>query len=434
MGTAYTFIDSAAETTGFSITKNASNFLVFRAGATNRITGATAMTTGAWHHVAVTRSGSSIKMFLNGAQQGSTYTATTSYVGGSYTFIGSTQAAAQVFSGFMDELRVLNGSAAWTAAFTVPAAAYTDALEFISGGDYQALFHFDGVDASTTLTDASGGHTFTAQNGAQIDTAQFKFGTSSLLFDGTNDYVRGDGSSNFAFGTGDFTIDFWARFNSVASDAVLFDSGPNFSGPINYIMIWVDEPTPKLKFFTTGSNAIVGTTTMTTGTWHHIALTRRSGSTRLFLNGVQEGSTYADTNDYQCGPTIHPFLGQQGDGSGLFFNGWLDELRVIKGTALWASTFAVPTRAAVRRRKSGARSQWRIFRHCCFGLHQRRTTWRWTWWEMVARPRSASSMPAICWCWNAASRSMCSTPTFITRGKRQCSPACRKAAIFSGAC
>jgi hypothetical protein len=347
LGTVYTFIDSGAETTGFSIKKTAANVLVFRAGATDRITGATALTTGAWHHVAVTRQGSSTRMFLNGVQQGSTYTATTSYsTGVNYAIFGATQANTEILSGFMDELRVINGIAWWTAAFTPPTVAYTDAVVIVSGGDYQALFHFDGVDGSTTLTDASGGHVFTPQNGAQIDTANFKFGTSSLLFDGTNDYVKGDGSSDFAFGTGDFTIDFWVLFNSVAADAVLFDTGPDFSGPTNYIQIWMDAPTPKLRFFSAGSNRITGTTTLTTGNWHHIALTRYFGSTRLFLNGVQEGSTYTDTNDYQCGPAIHPFLGQQGDGGGLFLNGWMDELRVIKGTALWTATFAPPTRAA----------------------------------------------------------------------------------------
>jgi Concanavalin A-like lectin/glucanases superfamily len=344
-GTIYTFIDSSAETTGFSIRKTAANVLVFRAGGTDRITGATAMTTGTWHHVALTRSGSDIKLFFNGAQQGSTYVAATVYTGGVYTYFGATQANADIFSGHMDELRVVNGRADWTAAFTPPTTAWTDTLTILAGDEYQALFHFDGTDASTTITDASGGHTFTAQGNAQLDTAQFKFGTSSALFDGTGDYLQGDGSSDFAFGTGDFTIDFWVRFNSLAGAQILFDTGPDSAGPLAYVQITKNTPGNVLTLFVNNATRITGGTALTTGAWHHVALTRASGSTRLFLNGVQEGSTYTDANDYQIG-TSHPFIGSKGDGTGSALNGWLDELRVLKGTALWTAIFAEPSRAA----------------------------------------------------------------------------------------
>jgi len=87
------------------------------------------------------------------------------------------------------------------------------------------LLHCDAADASTTFTDSSAaGHNFTAAGNAQIDTAQFKFGTSSALFDGTGDYINdATGSSDFAFGTGDFAVDFWVRReNMTPLDSIKF--------------------------------------------------------------------------------------------------------------------------------------------------------------------------------------------------------------------
>ena len=75
--------------------------------------------------------------------------------------------------------------------------------------------------------------------------------------------------------------------------------------------------------------------TTTTGSWFHIALTRASGSTRLFVNGVQSGSTYADTNNYIVAAS-RPRIGQSVVGN-------MDEVRVIKGYAVWTSDFTPPT-------------------------------------------------------------------------------------------
>lgn len=204
------------------------------------------------------------------------------------------------------------------------------------------LLHMDGADASTTFTDSSGrGHTVTANGNAQIDTAQSVFGGESGLFDGTGDYLTLDGSSDFAFGLGDFTIDFRFRINS-AGTQVLFDgrgSGQAGARPMMY------TTANNLRYFTNGSDQIAGTTTLATNTWYHAALTRRSGSTRLFLDGIQEGSTYVDTNDYLAG-TIAPYIGADGNSPGAnAFNGWIDELRIIKGAAAWTGNFTPPTAA-----------------------------------------------------------------------------------------
>jgi len=194
------------------------------------------------------------------------------------------------------------------------------------------LLHFDGSDGAVTVTDSFQGRSFTGAAGftsAQIDTAQQKFGASSFLFPANSppDYILAVGSSHFAFGADDFTIDFWVRFNSVTGTAVIYDSRPlatNGAYPTIY------RSGTSLRYLVSSVDRITGATVLAINTWYHVALIRKGTSTKLFLDGVQEGSTYTDTNVYLNGAS-RPSIGGAGDTlqtNGL--NGWLDEVRVVR--------------------------------------------------------------------------------------------------------
>jgi len=219
---------------------------------------------------------------------------------------------------------------------------FAGAQNFTAGAT-TLLLHMDGADASTTFTDSSASpHTATAVGNAQLDTAQSKFGTASGLFDGTGDYLTLDGSSDFAFSTGNFTIDFWFRLASVAANVVFYDSRPATTDGA-YVALYT-TPT-KVALYVSGVTQITGTTTLTTSTWYHLALTRSSGSTKLFLNGLQEGSTWTDTTTYLNGAS-RPTIGTDGHTvANQNMNGWLDEFRVVKGGARWTQEFTPPTSA-----------------------------------------------------------------------------------------
>jgi hypothetical protein len=221
-------------------------------------------------------------------------------------------------------------------------------LEAVSGGNdafTKLLLHFEGADASTTFTNSSASaHTVTASGNAQIDTAQFKFGSASALFDGAGDYLSLDGSSDFAAGTGDFAIDLWVRIAATGVYHYLYDGRPSGTGSGAYNSIYVNSSN-SLEYYANGGTRITGTTALTTGAWYHVALTRSGTSTKLFLNGTQEGSTYSDSTNYTIG-TSRPMIGVSGfDGSGSPLNGWIDELRVSKGAARWTANFTPPSAA-----------------------------------------------------------------------------------------
>ena len=135
--------------------------------------------------------------------------------------------------------------------------------------------HFDGADAATAYTDPiAGAYTFVGT--AQLDTAQFKFGTAALLLDGNSDYVTLPDSANWYFGTNDFTIDFWVKFNShLAVDALCGQYvDVNNQWFINYIngsnllgLYSITGGVVKQVFNTSCS-------TMATAQWYHVALVR----------------------------------------------------------------------------------------------------------------------------------------------------------------
>lgn len=200
----------------------------------------------------------------------------------------------------------------------------------------KALLHFDGTDTSTTITDESG-KTCTAHGDAQLDTAQKKFGTASLLLDGTGDFVDIASSADFGYGTGDFAIDAQIYINAdPPTDAVI--AAGVASGNVGFGFhkdngLWMGRSAV--------AQDINAATHITTGGFHHVAVTRASGTVRLFLDGtkVAEGAWA-----YDC-PTSAVNIGIDGNNVSLPFNGWIDEVRISKGIARWTANFTPPTSA-----------------------------------------------------------------------------------------
>lgn len=200
------------------------------------------------------------------------------------------------------------------------------------------LLHGNGTNGSTTITDSSlTPKTVTAVGNAQISTAQSKFGGASLLFNGNGDGISVTSATAFSFGTGDFTVELWVKFNSVSGSPNIFDmrSTDPQAAPNLYVF------NSKIYLWFLALNRIVGTTILNTSSFYHIALARNAGSLKLFLNGTQEGATYATTEAivstiFTAGcPSQGPFIN--------FLDGYIDDLRITKGVARYTANFTPPT-------------------------------------------------------------------------------------------
>jgi len=203
-----------------------------------------------------------------------------------------------------------------------------------------ALLHMDGADGSTAFTDVKG-HMFTPAGNAQIDTAQSKFGGASGLFDGTGDYLSAPASADWAFGTGDFTVEGWIRISSQLTNRGVVGNRPNggASPPNSTWQILFYTTAGRLEVHTDSAIWLASTIAIANDTWTHVALCRAAGTLRWFIGGAAAGSTttvydLSTVADLQVGRDLNTAIGQ--------FAGWLDESRIKKGEALYTEPFTPP--------------------------------------------------------------------------------------------
>lgn len=202
-----------------------------------------------------------------------------------------------------------------------------------------AMLHFDGASGSTTITDgASGASTWTGTGGSQ-QTGQKKFGTASWA----NALFYPNTATNFAFSTGDFSVEFWLRATSTPDGSAVFDF--RNSGESNAARPHLYVTSNQLRYYVLGADRITGTTTITLNTWHHIALCRVSGVTTLYLDGAVEGSPWTDGTTYLCDNTRPIFLRNAADTNGGWNTAHIDELRIMKGAAAYSAPFTPYTAA-----------------------------------------------------------------------------------------
>jgi hypothetical protein len=285
-----------------------------------------AITLNTWTHIAVVRTGTSLRIYQDGTLNGST-TNSTSFtenapmigyepVGGNY-----------YFTGYISNLRVVKGTAVYTADFTPPTAPLTAIT------NTSLLTNF----TNAGITDATSKNVLETVGNAQVSTVQSKFGGSSILFDGAGDYLYVPSSINYGYGTGNFTIEFWLYLNSTGLQTIVshLSSNPQVKPHIYY--------SGGVRLYVNGADVITGGT-VTISTWTHIALSRSATSTKLFINGTQSGSTYTDSNNYgTSSPLIIGDYGVPATGSNML-NGYIDDLRITK-FARYTANFTAPTSA-----------------------------------------------------------------------------------------
>jgi hypothetical protein len=209
------------------------------------------------------------------------------------------------------------------------------------------LMHMDGSNASTSFIDEYG-HAITANGNAQISTAQSKFGGASGLFDGTGDYLFGPELVDFQLADGDFTVEIFIRPATLGAGTnvqTIFDFRPDSTNGVYPTLLYGSAGDGKLYFYTNSANRISGVTALSTNTWYHVALVRYSGVTKLYLNGVQEGSNYTDSNFYFHGQTLIGGNAFRSVASDTYFNGFMDEMRITKGIARYTANFTPPSSA-----------------------------------------------------------------------------------------
>lgn len=211
----------------------------------------------------------------------------------------------------------------------------------------QLLMLTRGYNNSTVVVDYSGNQkSIVVSGGAMLTTAQGRYENASLVVDGNNDYVSVNNSALIA-GTGDFTIEQFVRrtgttASSVNNDSIIWDSrGTGIAGFLVYA--GGQDAGFTLKYYV-GADRITGAG-LAANTWYHIAVSRVSGVSRLFIDGVQQGSSYTDSTNFDSQTMVigGRFAALSGDYRS--FNGNLGAFRYTVGVGRFSSNFTPPTAA-----------------------------------------------------------------------------------------
>ena len=289
-----------------------------------------------WYHVAITRSSGNITMYLNGVSVGTgsfsnSKTGSENYIG-YYTNHSSNYDST---FGYMAGWRLVIGSVLYSGNFTPPTTPPAN----VANTALLPKYNNAGIYGLAMMNDLQ------TIGSAQVSTSVKKYGTGSISFSGGS----GDYLSNYSqqainatnFGTGDFTVETWIYFNNTSGNQGIIDdaSNPSSAGTQKWFINKDNSGNLNFGQHSVG-NIISYNWNPSTGTWYHIAVTRTSGTLRMFINGNIVASTSNSTNFASSGGVQIGIVASYNS-----LNGYLDDLRITNGYARYTSNFIPPTAA-----------------------------------------------------------------------------------------
>ena len=166
----------------------------------------------------------------------------------------------------------------------------------------------------------------------------------SVSFDGSGDELNAGSNSNFAFGTGNYTVEFWI-YPTVDINAANYSTGGPcfiFNDTTNGFGVWCN--TTGLRVDSRGSGSpVLGTSTIPAANrWHHIAVARNGTTVSMWLNGTRIGTGGDTTNWTIPGPLKIGGIST----NNFYFRGYMSGIRIVKDSALYdvgSTTITVPT-------------------------------------------------------------------------------------------
>jgi hypothetical protein len=313
----YVYLNNAAGTmqlnVGFVSNTTASNFAF-------NITGVDTSLNSVWNHIAVVRSSGSLKVYFNGTQIGTTQTYASSINQGTLPLLVGARTYAPYdlyLNGYIDDLRITK-SAIYTANFTPPAGPLKLPGQIIDLTNNKAI---------GTLT-----------NGPT-------YSSGSIVFDGTNDYVKVPFNSNYNFGSGNFTVSAWINMTVLPSNnwSAFVTHGVSTSAQrwVFYYDTRSSQSSPGLRFTSVNaSNAAnidisVGSTTgWSAGIWYYVTITRVGNVFTLYRNGIQVGNTVTDADAIVDVTSNGLYLGMENTGVDAPLNGKISLVQIYKAKGL----------------------------------------------------------------------------------------------------
>ena len=271
---------------------------------------------GIWYHLAYVRSSGTSKLYVNGTEVLSKSSDTFNY-DGTYLVIGGYYNSSYLYNGYIQDFRVYKGVAKYTSDFVVPSRSPDILPETPSG--------------------VSGGSKLT------------KITDGAVTFDGTGDYLELANSSDFSYGSGDWTVEcYHYSLKAAASDTNsligIWDASNNRrSWLINLYQDYFrgyfsNDGTGGGNIYQVNNSAVK----VAPNRWYHVALVRNGNNLLLFQDGELIDTTDVTGQSVYDNTTDPLRIGARA-GDVNYTNGFISNIRVVKGTALYTSDFTPPT-------------------------------------------------------------------------------------------
>lgn len=313
-----------------------SNFNIYLNSGTATSSFAHGMSLNTWYHVAMVRSGSTVTVYVNGVSKGTISSGTThGYATPTVARNGGGVTSTQ--SRYMSNLRVVKGTAVYTSTFAPPLSPLT------AISNTQLLTCQD----NRFKDNSTNGFTLSLSGSPSIESFS-PFSPSSaysnttiggsIYFPGSSNYLGVASNIAFAYGTGDFSWEFWTYPTAstwTTGNFYFLDHGTDNGGMVGYYL-------DKLRYYnsTTGVGSVLytGNGTLPKNAWSHIAVNRVSGTTSIYVNGSLSSSA-SDSHNYG---TQSLRVGNYGS-AGYNMEGYISNFRIVKGSSVYTSAFTPPT-------------------------------------------------------------------------------------------
>jgi len=287
-----------------------------------------------WYYLAVRNNAGTYNIYVNGVSV-ATGTDTTTPQNTSLT-IGAFSSGAEYFPGYISDVRI--SSTART--ISLPTAPFT------SDANTRLLANF----TNAGILDNAMMNDLETVGNAQLSTSVKKYGSGSISMTSSGDYLKGTQPSVvYDINGGDFTIEFWVNFTSLAADRALVSKYGNTAenaGGLGYVVQWVQSSSVlRLVLGVGGGSDALYTWSWSpsTSTWYHVAITRSGTSGRAFVNGTQIGTTSTLSTSDVASPNVIQ-LGKTHTVA-QYLLGYMDDVRITKGVARYTANFTAPTAA-----------------------------------------------------------------------------------------
>ena len=299
----------------------------------------------AWNHICITRNSGTLRTFLNGVMQYNGSNSTNISANAQYAFAAATNggnptieylSSIRIVKGGIPSAYVTSSTTNGTNIFTPPTVPFTGS-ESLTSGSVSLLMNYTnaGIYDNAMMND------WITASSAQINTSVKKYGTGSLSFNGSTDYLTTKSNVVMQLGSGNFTVEFWMYATTLSPSYQRIVTTTN--GAFGSTDFTIRTQSAQIQVFC-GSTTNYGGVSLSTNTWIHIAVVRNGTGTNNITTYINGTSAFQFTSTDNITTPIQ-FVGGYYSSGSEYFTGYLDDVRITKGYARYTANFTPPTAA-----------------------------------------------------------------------------------------